>query len=37
MYGQDIMWGISKDVFEIPHNISNPYIEIHDFYTALEF
>ena len=27
MYGQDILCGISKVPFEIPHKISNPYIE----------
>ena len=28
MYGQDILYGISKVPFEIPHKISYPYIEI---------
>ena len=27
MSGQDILWGISKVPFEIPHKISYPYIE----------
>ena len=27
MYGQDILSGISKGTFEIPHKISYPYIE----------
>ena len=27
MYGQDILCGISKVPFEIPHKISYPYIE----------
>ena len=27
MYGYDILCGISKVPFEIPHKISNPYIE----------
>ena len=27
MYGQDILYGISKVPFEIPHKISYPYIE----------
>ena len=32
MYGQDILCGISKGTFEIPHKISNPYIERCKFY-----
>ena len=28
MYGVDILCGISKVPFEIPHNISYPYIKI---------
>ena len=28
MYGSDILCGISKDTFEIPHNIS-PILHIH--------
>ena len=27
MYGEFILWGISKVLFEIPHKISYPYIE----------
>ena len=27
MYGQDILYGISKVHFEIPHKISYPYVE----------
>ena len=27
MYGEDILCGISKDTFKIPHNISCQYIE----------
>ena len=37
MYGQDILCGISKGTFEIPHKISYPYIERYDFYTTLKF
>ena len=37
MYGQDILCGISKETFEIPHKISSPYIERYIFDTALEF
>ena len=37
MYGQDILCGISKGTFEIPHKISYPYIERYDFYTMLKF
>ena len=37
MYGQDILCGISKGTFEIPHKISYPYIERHDFQTKLKF
>ena len=36
MYGQDILCGISKGTFDIPHKIPYQYIEIHDFYTMLE-
>ena len=32
MYGQDILCGISKVPFEIPHKISYRYIEIYVFY-----
>ena len=37
MYGQDILCGISKVPFEIPHKISYPYIERYVFYTTLKF
>ena len=38
MYGQDILGGISKGTFEIPHHkISFPYFERYKFYTMLEF
>ena len=37
MYGQDILCGISKVPFEIPHKISYPYIERYEFYTTLKF
>ena len=37
MYGQDILCGISKVLFEIPHKISYPYIERYDFYAILKF
>ena len=30
------MCGISKVSFEIPHKISNPYIERYDFYAMLK-
>ena len=33
MYGQDILCGISKVPFEIPHKISYPYIERCVFYS----
>ena len=33
MYGQDILCGISKGTFEIPHKISHPYIERCGFYS----
>ena len=36
MYGQDILGGISKAPFEIPHKISYPYIERYD-YTTWKF
>ena len=36
MYGKDILCGISKVPFEIPHKKSNPYIERYDFYTTLK-
>ena len=34
---KDILCGISKVTFEIPHKISYPYIERYDFYTTLKF
>ena len=37
MYGQDILCGISKVPFEIPHKISYPYIEICVFYSQVKF
>ena len=37
MYGLDILCGISKAPFEIPHKLSYPYIERYDFYTTLKF
>ena len=37
MYGLDILCGISKVPFEIPHKISYPYIERYDFYAILKF
>ena len=36
MYGQDILCGISKGTFEIPHKLSYPYNR-YDFYTKLKF
>ena len=30
MYGQIVLCEIAKDTFEIPHNISYPYIERYD-------
>ena len=36
MYEQDMLFGISKVPFEIPHKISCPYIERYDFYTTLK-
>ena len=35
MYGKDILGGISKVPFEIPHKIFYPYIERWWFYTIL--
>ena len=35
-YGQDILYGISKVPFEIPHKISCPYIERCAFYFDVE-
>ena len=37
MYGQDILCGISKVPFEIPHKISYPYIARYDLYAILKF
>ena len=37
MYGSDILREISKVPFEIPHKISDPYIERYDFYTTSKF
>ena len=36
MYGLDILCGISKGTFEIPHKKSYPYIEGCDFYATLK-
>ena len=37
MYGLDILSGISKDTFEIPHKIFYPYIENVDFIHRWKF
>ena len=37
MYGQDVLCGISKVPFEIPHKLSSPYIERDDVSTTLKF
>ena len=37
MYGYDILCGISKGPFEIPHKISYSYIARYDFYAILKF
>ena len=37
MYGQDILCGISKGTFEIPHKVTYPYIEICKFYCQVKF
>ena len=37
MYGLDILCGISKVPFEIPHKISYPYIERYNVYEILKF
>ena len=37
MHGQDIVCGISKGTFEIPHKISYPYIERYDIHATLKF
>ena len=36
MYGEDILSGISKGTFEIPHKISYPYIERCEFYSLVK-
>ena len=36
MYEYDILCGISKDTFEIPHNISYTYIERCRFYSQVK-
>ena len=36
MYGWDILCGISKGAFEIPHKISYPYIEGCGFYSQVK-
>ena len=36
MYGSDILCGISKGNFEIPHKISYPYIEKYGFYPQVK-
>ena len=37
MYGKDILCGITKVTFEIPHKMSYPYIERYDFDTIWNF
>ena len=37
MYGLDILSGISKGTFEIPHNFFYQYIDRCNFYTTLKF
>ena len=37
MYEWDILCGISKGTFEIPHKISYPYIERCEFYSQVKF
>ena len=37
MYGLDILCGISKGTFEIPHKISYPYIERYGFIHKRKF
>ena len=37
MYGYDILCGISKGTFEIPHKISYSYIERCEFYSQVKF
>ena len=36
MYGQDILCGISKGTFEIPHKRAYPYIERWAFHFKVE-
>ena len=36
LYGLDILCGISKGTFEIPHKISYPYIERYIFYSNVK-
>ena len=36
MYGWDILCGISKVPFEIPHKISYQYIERREFYSDVK-
>ena len=36
MYGLDILCGISKDTFEIPHKLSYLYTEICGFYSQVK-
>ena len=36
MYGLDILCGISKGTFEIPHKMSYPYIEKSGFYSQVK-
>ena len=36
MYGQDILRGIPKVPFEIPHKISYPYVERFVFYSEVK-
>ena len=35
MYGLDILCGITKGAFEIPHKISHPYIERCEFHSQV--
>ena len=37
MYEKHIFGGISKGIFEIPHETSYPYTERNDFYTKFKF
>ena len=37
MYGEDILCGISKGIFEIPHKVFDPYIGRCDSYKLLKF